>query len=346
MKHAAEKVQALLRLFGSHGNFLAPLDSGGVEPARARRVGAVVPLTPTANAGTDKRGLADGRLVAAHEIPFGIDALDPVDIFGDGPGGNEFPVGAVDDESIAALIHGEQQLARNAIHGRVNKHALEGGVEIPDIVRDLLVIPLELAGIGIERDDAVGVEVGAFAGIAIEISRGIADAPIEQIQLGIIRAGEPGGASARFPAIAGPGLVAFLARGGNGPETPGAAAGVDVESREIAAMSGIAAGDADHHFVFDEQRRAGDVAAALAHVLDVDSPELAAGFLVERHDIIIERAKEHAAGADGHAARPGAVDNADLARVLVEVVPDFPAGFRVDGEDTVPGRRDVHHAVH
>src|SRR5262249_32151925 len=102
--------------------------------------------------------------------------------------------------------------------------------------------------------------------------RGIADAPIEQIQFGIVGTGHPGGAAAVFPTVTGPGFMAFFAGTGNGPEAPGAVTGRDVESGQVAAVRGIPAGDADDDFILDEERRTGDIAAALALVLDIDTP--------------------------------------------------------------------------
>ena len=111
-------------------------------------------------------------------------------------------------------------------------------------------------------------------------------------------------------------------------------------------MRRISAGHADDDFVFDQQRRAGDIATALAHVLDIDAPLLTAGFLIERDHIVIERPEKDAAPANSDAACPGTVDDADFARVLVEVVPDFLAGFGIDSKDAVPRGRHVHDAVH
>ena len=99
--------------------------------------------------------------------------------------------------------------------------------------------------------------------------------------------------------------MTFFARAWNGPEAPGTAAGIDVEGSEVTAVRGIATGNADDDFVFDDQRRGGDVAAALAHVFDVYPPQLPSCLLIQCDDVIIERAGEYLAGAHRQAASPG-----------------------------------------
>ncbi len=49
----------------------------------------------------------------------------------------------------------------------------------------------------IERQDRIGVEVVAVAVVAVEIGAGIADRPVERVELRIVRAGHPGGAATR-----------------------------------------------------------------------------------------------------------------------------------------------------
>ena len=67
-------------------------------------------------------------------------------------------------------------------------------------------------------------------------------------------------------------------------------------------MRRIAAGAADDHFVFGDQRRRGDGAAALARVVEADSPGLFAGFLIDRQQVVVIGADEHFAVAYRDAA--------------------------------------------
>src|SRR2546428_493273 len=80
--------------------------------------------------------------------------------------------------------------------GDIKQDSLVCGVELQDIMRTSLLIPVQLAGIGIERDDAVGVEIRSLARFSVEIRGRVADAPVDQIQVRIIRARQPGRAAA------------------------------------------------------------------------------------------------------------------------------------------------------
>ena len=140
------------------------------------------------------------------------------------------------------------------------------GVVIEIVMRRELEIPFQLAGIGVERDDAIAIEVVAAAVVAIPIGTGVADAPVSEIELGIVGAGDPHGGAASLPGIAGPGFVAGLARAGDGVEAPGFLAGGGVEGGDETADAELAAGDSHDDFVFDDQRgvREGVTRVALA----------------------------------------------------------------------------------
>src|SRR5258708_2090010 len=79
------------------------------------------------------------------------------------------------------------------------------------LVRDFLVIPFQLAGIRIERDDAVGVEIRSLAGVSVKIRGRVADAPVDQIQVPIIRTRQPSRAAAMLPGITRPAVVTLFA---------------------------------------------------------------------------------------------------------------------------------------
>ncbi len=64
-----------------------------------------------------------------------------------------------------------------------------------NIVRRELVIPFELAGLRIQRQNAIGIEVVALALVAIEIGTRIAHRPINRVELRIVSAGHPGRAA-------------------------------------------------------------------------------------------------------------------------------------------------------
>ena len=56
------------------------------------------------------------------------------------------------------------------------------------------------AGVGVERDDGVGVQVVARALRRVEVGPWIADAPVRQVQRRIVRAGDPDRSAAVLPA--------------------------------------------------------------------------------------------------------------------------------------------------
>ena len=117
------------------------------------------------------------------------------------------------------------------------------GIVIEIVVRRELEVPFELAGIGVERDHAIAIEVVAGAMVAIPIGTGIADAPVGEIEIGIVGARDPDGGAAGLPGIAGPGFVAGFARAGDGVEAPGFLAGRGVVGGDETADAVLAAGD-------------------------------------------------------------------------------------------------------
>ena len=77
---------------------------------------------------------------------------------------------------------------------------------------------------------------------------GIARAPVEQLQLGVVGAGEPGGASAVLPGICSARAscrLPGLARRRHGPEAPELLAGLGVVGVQEAANARLAPADAD-----------------------------------------------------------------------------------------------------
>src|SRR5262249_43818448 len=136
----------------------------------------------------------------------------------------------------------------------------------------------------------------------VEVRGGVAHSPVEQVQIGIERAGHPGGAAAVAPAFARPGLVAFLPRTRDGVEPPAHVARGGVARSEIATMRGIAALNSGDDRVLYDERSAGDFAAALPGILDVDLPDFLAGSLIERNQVIVGGPEKDAAAAYGNTA--------------------------------------------
>src|SRR5882672_5790357 len=103
-------------------------------------------------------------------------------------------------------------------------------------MRNFLVMPLQRTRVCIQGDDGVSVQIGSLARLAVEIRCGIANTPINQVQLGIVRPCHPGGTAAMFPTLARPGFVPLFTGAWNGPEAPNALAGLRVKGIEVTAM--------------------------------------------------------------------------------------------------------------
>src|ERR1700752_3563126 len=93
-----------------------------------------------------------------------------------------------------------------------------------------LKVPNELAGHPSERDDAIGIEIVSRPYLALELWRRISDAPVEQIQLGVIAAGNPCRSPARAPGVVRPCLMSRLTGGRDRVETPTLLAGFGIVS--------------------------------------------------------------------------------------------------------------------
>src|SRR5438309_1843239 len=115
------------------------------------------------------------------------------------------------------------------------------------VMRRELVMPLQFSGFGIERQHGRRIEVIAFALVPVVIRTGIAGGPVNQSALRIVRAREPGGATAVLGSAAVPRFGSRFARRGNRPETPRALAGGSFVGIQKSPDSFIAARDSGNH---------------------------------------------------------------------------------------------------
>ncbi len=116
----------------------------------------------------------------------------------------------------------------------IDQHALEDLVEIERLTRRVAVIPLQLAGVGIERDRGAGIERGAVAGAAARPhpGLGLGHAPVGEIEFGIVGARDPGLAARAIEVVQSvPGVATRSAFEGDGGETPILRAGLGVVRR-------------------------------------------------------------------------------------------------------------------
>src|SRR4029077_355744 len=178
--------------------------------------------------------------IVLHGLPtFGADALGPGPLFYEWRGPQERAVGSVDGVAKAVAIRLERQLERLALHGDISEHRLGNAVIIEGIVGRVLEVPLDLAGVSVESNGAVSVEVVAWPISTVPVRPWIADAPIDQIELGVVRAGNPGRPAARLPGVVTilPAVVAGLALSRDRVGAPHLLAGLQIGSGEPTANS-------------------------------------------------------------------------------------------------------------
>ena len=169
---------------------------------------------------------------------------------------------AVQDEEVAVAAGVRQQLAGLAGDGRVEQYGRLHGVPIMRVMRRRLVEPLDLAGVGVNREDGAGVQVGSLAHIAGQHRVRVAGAPVHQVQRWIVGAGQPDGTAAlghRFGA--GPCLRPGLAGLGDGVQPPQYFAGVGIERVHRMGHVRHIAGGAEADLVLDHERGGRDVIA-------------------------------------------------------------------------------------
>ena len=156
----------------------------------------------------------------------------------------------------------------------------------------------------------------------------VAGADVEQVGLGVVGHGVPGGAAAAvLPPLAGPGLgrhgqLGMLERlrriAGHREEAPRQPAGRRVVGRDVAADGVLGAAVADDHLALHDARRAGDRVRLLEIDRRLHVPHGRAGVGVERHQAAVEQAHEHEAVVErdaavhGAAAEPGAAGRRQL----------------------------------
>ena len=231
-------------------------------------------------------------------------------------------------------------------------------------MRNVLEVADVLAGVEIERDERVGIEVVAGADRAVEVGRGIADDEIDALRRQVDRRILPHAAAERLVGVAvlgerrllGRDVAMHVAAGGvvgrpnadrvlgDGVEGPEQLAVLGVVGLDEAADAVFAAVGADQDFAVDGGRRH-RLAVALLGIGELLLPDDSAGLGVERDQLGVERADIDLVVIDGDAAIVGAAaEGRDRAELGLEV-PDLLAGLGVERVDVAERRGDIHHAV-
>ena len=142
------------------------------------------------------------------------------------------------EESIAIALH--QQFSGPAPEHFVDQQQRLLRVPVVGVVRRELEVPLEHSRLRCQRHHRVRVEVVSSPPLAIQVGTGVARRPVEQIQLGVIAARQPGRPTPSSQDVrVAPGFRPRLTRLGDRPEAPCVFARGGVIGVEESAESGI-----------------------------------------------------------------------------------------------------------
>src|SRR5439155_19534856 len=269
-----------------------------------------------------------------------IEPLGPVELVHILAALDEAAVGAIDriEEAIAPEM--ADHFASLAVDTDVVEHVDADFVPIPRIVRRILVVPDQLAGLDVERHDRVGVEVVAGARLRIVLRDRVAGAPDRELGGRIIRAGLPEPAAAGLPGVVLvlPGLAPWLARLRDGIPAPQFVTGPGIKACDPAARSRIACAVRDDHFAFGGDRRGGKPLLAAEFVDDGDLlvPDDFAAVAVERDHASVGQDRDHQVFPQRNAARLCSVAFVPDARIAGPDELTLVRSARVDLVDRAP----------
>ena len=244
---------------------------------------------------------------------------------------------------------------RIGIDDRADQRLFLVDVHVPVVAGQMLVVPDELARVGVERDRRVAVEIGrrmardrvdvAAVPVAARVRHRVGDAPVDESPHGVVGAGQPPGRRAPLvDGLAAPGLVAGLAGAGARVEPPRFLARARVVRRDVAVRARRVAGAARDHFAFDD-----DGAGRVRLDRDRCLPAHGARRGVERDDGVRLAARRRRRVID-HVAVDAERFDARRRRVGRHVLPQRLAGRGVQRDDAAAAvaaarRRQIHDAA-
>ena len=140
---------------------------------------------------------------------------------------------AIEQVEHRLLAHRRDRLHRPAVDGEVDEHRRRGDVHVPDRMVHELEMPLPLAGLVVDRDDALGEQVVAGTEAAVEVRARRLDRQVREPELLVDRHLIPDAdVAVDRPRIVQPGVVAELAGPRNRVERPQPLAGAHVEAAD------------------------------------------------------------------------------------------------------------------
>ena len=311
-----------------------------VEPVRSRVVGRRHPIRRSGRGWADKVAL-QRRLHARHaDRPAGLrQAAGPVQLVDERYALEKLTGLAVKNvvETVAVGMH--QKLSWTAFVGSVDQNRDLYRIPIMQIVRRELKIPFELAAVGVQRDNRLGIKVVSSSRLAVEVRRRVPDAPVEQVQFGIEAPREPRRSAAGLPRIAGPGFVAGLTRTRNRVEPPQPFSRRGVEGVQPAVESVVARRVAGDDPAVNRKRCCRRPVAVLG-TRNLRFPHHAPGAGIESDEMSVRRGD-----IDKIPQHRDAAIVASLAGRLPAPFPDLAAGAGIQRVYLI-GLAHVHHAVH
>ncbi len=192
-------------------------------------VGAVIPAARTEDPRADQDFLTHLRIAPADQLAgLRIDRLHEVVGFAVRPHVVQLSGVALHHPDESRLGRMKQQLLSTPLE----QHRLVRGIEVPDVVRQFLSVPLQLARLRIERDDGIRVQIVSFALVSVIVGRRVADSPIQRIGLLVVSAGQPAASTTGIARVAGPAIRVVLDR----VELPQSIARVRVDRVDLAAL--------------------------------------------------------------------------------------------------------------
>ncbi len=206
-------------------------------------------------------------------------------------------------------------------------------------------MPFAASGLRVERDHRIGIQVVALAVVTDHVRPGVADGPVQRVELRVVAAGHPRRRARMIDRVALPCFRPGLAARRDGPESPDLLAGRLLVGRNESARALIPSGDACDHQIADDHRRAGAV-VVLAPVGHLRLPQERAAGTIERDEMRVVGRHEDALAADCDAAIDASGRNTGQpTRARAPVVPDLAPTAGIECVEIVR-RADVHQAVH
>ena len=93
---------------------------------------------------------------------------------------------AIEDIEVAVPVRPQHQFGRLAVPVHIDQHGNLNRVVVVGVVRGELEVPLQLAGVRVESNDRIRVEIVARTLVGIPVRSRVPHAPVHQIELGVV----------------------------------------------------------------------------------------------------------------------------------------------------------------